>query len=621
MDIVILNLLKNNNSLQFSGSLFNPNNKSYYGYRIDLLKSAIQKYLRRREKDKMLWVMCELYMFNFGGEKGYIVLSNIVNRIKIFLDEEMCFDDWERYLMVMKLLETFENNNKKGLDNLIKICLILLDCNMIRLNSDIKCYYKIAVDKYDIKICECDGNRDKINIYVKKNDIEHNIVLCSKFVELLEKKNKDCFYYAIKLVVNEESKDEKGGTRFRRKGSSYILWEYLINESMKKENDNLNKLLNYRLKEFHKKRGERIIFLTSAISLLLYYEEINWNNNIDFNIYNINYLEILENRKKMEIDDYCMDMHCKQGREKGMNKVDFVMNGSLVINEYMKYYNDDWRKLYKSIGIDYVMNKEKIVKKNKKKKINDDLEKKLTFIDFDEFKDITLCTEVTCGNKVMCVFAILNGKNVCLKEGRKSMNYNRDYCVVDGLKKCFGLNEIGMYRIKSNKTIIKCDKKIKIWENNWKLEEKENTIYCVMNVVKDAKEIGYYKNNLNKNMLYEFLKIGLFRYIFKVTDFNIRNVLVNEDGKLISIDEGSLGKKKDIWGSKNKKYIKMLIKYDDDLFNKMVNELCENIEDRKGKILNMMKEYDFDDNIINETLNNYKNIKNIMNKEIVKLLK
>ena len=28
---------------------------SYYGYKVDIVKSGIQKYLRRREYDKMLW--------------------------------------------------------------------------------------------------------------------------------------------------------------------------------------------------------------------------------------------------------------------------------------------------------------------------------------------------------------------------------------------------------------------------------------------------------------------------------------------------------------------------------------------------------------------------------------
>ncbi len=33
------------------------------GYKLDLLKSGLQKYLRRREYDKMLWCLSEIYLF------------------------------------------------------------------------------------------------------------------------------------------------------------------------------------------------------------------------------------------------------------------------------------------------------------------------------------------------------------------------------------------------------------------------------------------------------------------------------------------------------------------------------------------------------------------------------
>lgn len=121
-------------------------------------------------------------------------------------------------------------------------------------------------------------------------------------------------------------------------------------------------------------------------------------------------------------------------------------------------------------------------------------------------------------------------------------------------------------------------------------------------------------------MLYEFLKIGVFRYIFKVTDFNIRNVLVDENNNLYSIDEGSLGKKKDIWGNKNKKYVKKLFKKDKGLYDKMLDEICENMENRKEKIVSVMKIYCFNDDEIKNVIDNYENIRNVVNNELNKLV-
>ena len=36
---------------------------SYFGHKLDALKSGVQKYLRRREYRKMLWCVAEIYLF------------------------------------------------------------------------------------------------------------------------------------------------------------------------------------------------------------------------------------------------------------------------------------------------------------------------------------------------------------------------------------------------------------------------------------------------------------------------------------------------------------------------------------------------------------------------------
>ena len=73
------------------------------------------------------------------------------------------------------------------------------------------------------------------------------------------------------------------------------------------------------------------------------------------------------------------------------------------------------------------------------------------------------------------------------KESRKSMFYNRDYCVIDECKELFGLRKIGMERVLSNFRIEKIDKSKKSWKDNWHKviigEDEENVVYCVMNKI------------------------------------------------------------------------------------------------------------------------------------------
>ncbi len=167
----------------------------------------------------------------------------------------------------------------------------------------------------------------------------------------------------------------------------------------------------------------------------------------------------------------------------------------------------------------------------------DDLEKNLEFVDAKTIgvNKIKLCSELTCGNKVMC----FEYEGKIWKESRKSMNYNRDYCVLDECKEMFGLRKVGMKRVISNFRIEKIDKSQKYWVGNWDKviikEGEESVVYCVMNKVvhcnwKVPMEVGKIKHSFKdghcRRSLKEFVKIGVFRGIFRVSDFNGRNVLV-----------------------------------------------------------------------------------------------
>ena len=372
------------NRLFYKGSLFNPYNKSYYGYKIDVLKSALQKYLRRKELKKMEWVMTELYMFRFADNRAKIILSNVLNRVKIFNDEEMCFDDWNRYLKIHELIEEFEKNDKVGLNILLKICRILVDCNMLRLNNDVKSYYRLAVDKYGLKLEDSEVNERNVLSYVKEGDDKECLRLFGKFIDLFEKGSEDCCYYALKLMNKEENK-VKCGRRIRRTGPSYMVWDYLLSIGRKKNNENCMKLLEYRLREYHTKRGERPIFMTASIYMMIYYDEMEWDKVIDYSKYDVSdqdVINMLNKRVKLEIDDYCIDMHCSEGRKKGKNKRDFVLEGSIVVDEYDKYSRPEMRRFYIELGLEHakkVENGEMPVKGRrgkKKKSIKDMLIKK-----------------------------------------------------------------------------------------------------------------------------------------------------------------------------------------------------------------------------------------------------
>ena len=51
------------------------------------------------------------------------------------------------------------------------------------------------------------------------------------------------------------------------------------------------------------------------------------------------------------------------------------------------------------------------------------------------------------------------------------------------------------------------------------------------------------KNKIKGNILRELVKIGLYRGVFRVSDYNLKNIFITPENKLYSIDEHNIGKR------------------------------------------------------------------------------
>ena len=651
--------------------------RSFNGYKLDILKSAVQKYLRRREFHKMVWCVGEIYLFQVYAKsdaekratKG--IISNLINRLIIMLDEEMLFAECEKYVLVRRYMEDFEKSDRGNFECLFKICDVMCGARMIRRNSDIRGYWSSRNKALKI------DNGDSTDEYYFE-----------KFKEKFEENDSKCFIWMFKIFYRGA---EGEVVRYRRKENIYMIWEYLFNRENIKNNEVLRCCLEYRLKEFYKKnRKERFIFLTAAIDIAMYKGKnvkkdwFDCSKKVKFDINSlvkeedekfadVNIIEsVYEKWGKMEIDDYAIDMHTSAGRRMGKNKVDFIASGAVIVDEDKEYFVKEWRDCYnnakkasfaaavalrkkkeekktkKNVKVKVVVEEKKEEKKSKKterekiraakykliKKMRgkpdfNELEKNLKFVDGLNIQKekLILCSDQTCGNKVMC----FEYKGKIWKESRKSMFYNRDYCVLDACKEYFGLRKIGMERILSNFRIEKIDKNKKSWKDNWHKviirEDEERVVYCVMNKIthcnwKIPMEISVIKHSFQngecRRHLKEFAKIGVFRGIFRCSDFNCRNVLVGCDKSyladyFVSIDEGDIGKRLDIIGKRETWLIKALNK-DKTIINEILNELTYD-HTKIIMSLEQMERYKFKRILIDEVENNWKNLRKDLEKE------
>jgi hypothetical protein len=390
---------------------------SDFGYKLDILKSGIQKYLRRRELDKMIWCAMEIFKFELWSEnekekkmcKG--IITNMLNRIIVMMDEELLFCEIERYVVLREMIEKFDKDRKNGLKYLLNICKCLSEGRICRHASDIRAYWDYRY--------RFDGEK-KLEDMQKKVDLKGNYIdddddfYYIEFIENFEG-NWDEMYYWIFKIFNRGSKTKKYCFN-KKKEYIYKIWKILFDLPIVKENDIIKKVLDYKYNEFDKKRGERFMFLVNCIELL----RDNGNRVPDkekskkiynslINCYDINLIESSYVRKiykymekSINIDDYVIDMHTSQGRKMGKNRKDFALEGCLVVNEEKEFLVKEWREYY-------VKEKKENPDKNKKRKIKKKVVDKIDKLDDsdvnnDEFPnnekemDFVVRVQLTCGN-------------------------------------------------------------------------------------------------------------------------------------------------------------------------------------------------------------------------------
>jgi hypothetical protein len=175
---------------------------------------------------------------------------------------------------------------------------------------------------------------------------------------------------------------------------------------------------------------------------------------------------------------------------------------------------------------------------------------KLVGIESVDELDELLCRDHVCGNKVMTFYD--KDKKFIVKEMRSSFNEGNDCCVVDECKELFGIRKIGIRRVVSDYSILRIDSKIQSWVNNMKMvKHKSSPVYLIMNNFEnEGTLVGNDLRDSDDGVMMQYLKIILFRGIFRITDGNYTNVLINKSKELCSIDENNIGKRVKIFDKK-----------------------------------------------------------------------
>ena len=418
---------------------------------------------------------------------------------------------------------------------------------------------------------------NKVEKYKKKGDSDELLVLGENLIKYIGEKDERMFGIFMKMIKLKG----KNGLRYRRKDGDYLWWE-IIEDFI--EDEIVKEIWKFALDRYMNKGMKERYYFGVWIGLMVWKSDM-----LDGFVYcglekEYDVDEYYKGMKYLKIDDYVVnDYHVNKDFGLG----DFALNGAFVKNEDLSILGENGKK-YKDFYIEVKMNMDK--KKLKKEKT--EKKEKLEMIRWENFNLIKIIEEGVCGGKVPCIVVDYKGKRCVLKEMKQSFNFGKDYIVVDKCKRLFGLKDMNMRRIKCDKTLVKIDEKKMSYVKNCEIGEKE-CIYCMMDYWENLGDLGKNKKFLNdEDIVYECLKIRLFDGLFNSSDNIMRNILVNEKGELLSIDEGDLyGKRKTIFNVKGdwcKKNVS------DELLIICLEEILWKVEEKKREVCKIMDYYELD---------------------------
>ena len=171
------------------------NNTSIHGYRSSILKSGICKYARRDEYNKLEWCIIELALFNLLKE-GKAIVTNMINRLKILLMEDISFTEISVIYNCIILLNKYDNS-RDDYNLLINIVYLLKKAKRNRLTSYMNNWWRYKHNKNDINK---NIKLDKVLKYKKNDDSNYLLMLGENLINFIENKDKNIFLIIMKLI-------------------------------------------------------------------------------------------------------------------------------------------------------------------------------------------------------------------------------------------------------------------------------------------------------------------------------------------------------------------------------------------------------------------------------------
>lgn len=340
---------------------------SWNGVSTDILKSGIQKYIRRGNLDKALWCAFELDLFHemytrdTERQSALKALStNIIHRLLIISIEDIGIGNPSLSLLVDILVSRYKSvrfdpdKSTERRECLFQLVSLMVQSKRSRELSHIRCVYS-QIFSFDGRTYTCEGKEqtyhmsDLINrypdIYSFKRVSTDNIYM---FKEAYERKTDECFYWFFR---------ECGGQLLPLKSNVLALLSYVIDVETDEKRISVMKILYRWYKDYSFK--EHVLFALQLILIGLRRSDIRDVQENETSQCESLYMRNVSG-ETIEIDDYIIDKHTRSGKRQGKDLSTFAIEGAYVTDE-SEGTRQDYKEIYTSIRcLDFVRTKKVI---------------------------------------------------------------------------------------------------------------------------------------------------------------------------------------------------------------------------------------------------------------------
>lgn len=322
--------------------------RSYNGYRVDELKSWLQKAIRRSRVEDAVWCAVELCTI-----PKQAVVTNLVTRLRVIAVEDVGLAACGAVAVVGRELSALidPSTHKVSLPVTVeavtvfaKVAAFLARCRHLRLCSDFKAVYLTPhlCNQLRARFPQVYTNThtDLVAQVLKEHDA---VKLGRRLQTLLEERDDRAIYVMGRLLELPSPRKCFNSTK-----SMFYVMEMIRETAIRlKQKDvvsEINVLCAWLKEGMINSKVEYILPPLQAALRIIKRENKSACPNFESTVVTLR--NFLPEREVLKVPDFAVDKHTAQGRAHGMSALDFAREGALVHDEAVELVDQRYREIY-----------------------------------------------------------------------------------------------------------------------------------------------------------------------------------------------------------------------------------------------------------------------------------